>query len=187
MACIDENVTVVGLFSPEILMFDKRADSAPVQTHRIHKASVLDIRLNQFRGNTLYSASEDRTVATFDLKAGEISCRKKLHAADEKAYALCLAINDDICPYALYAGDTLGNVHLLDGRTLKRLSTNELCVPEMVGSRKVRDMAMAPGTLVATFESGDIRIMNPTCPPNFVTSVKATTSNITRVSTRAIL
>lgn len=186
ITCIDENVAVAGLFSPDIVILDTRVGNAPVATHRVHKKSVLDITHPKPGSHMLYTTSEDRHLAAFDMRAGQLRRRKHLnHVAPNMPYALSLAANNDFCPHALYAGDTHGNLHLFDMRTLQKLSSTSLW-PAGKGS-KVTGLALSPAGLFACSEGGNINIMNPSFPPTQVATIASSTASLTGVNLKLFL
>lgn len=60
---------MAGLFSPRVQIFDARQGSVSIATYSPHKQAVMAVELC---GDYIVTASEDRTIAAIDLRAGSI-------------------------------------------------------------------------------------------------------------------
>lgn len=186
VSCIDENVAVAGLFSPKIALLDKRTGEKPVSINQIHKRAVLDLTVKSPGSNVIFTGSEDGTVSAFDMRKNEVFKKNMLDPTQEKIYPLKIGGNDQIFPRMLFAGDTIGNVHVMDTDDLSTIASYPITTTSGK-SHKITGLSVGAGAVFTCSHNGFVDVMNPSNPPNRISSVKCISKELTAVCINFIL
>jgi WD40 repeat protein len=65
-----------GTYARSVLLFDTRVEFVHVKSYKVHQSSVIALSMC---GDWIVSASEDRTVAVWDQRAGKVLKKIKLY------------------------------------------------------------------------------------------------------------
>lgn len=70
------NLVAVGTYARSVMLFDTRVGELHINSYKIHHNAVIALSMS---GDLIVSASEDRTVAVWDQRAGKVLKRTKLY------------------------------------------------------------------------------------------------------------
>ncbi|XP_076637420.1 F-box/WD repeat-containing protein 9-like [Colletes latitarsis] len=166
-SCPDLALFATGSFCRTVLVFDPRLGSNPVTKFQPHKRAVTRLAMNSY---TILSASEDRTVAIWDLRAGKIM---KNVTISQESVPTSMCIQKD----AVYVGDSSAKLHVLDPRQdyepLKCYSTEH--------KKGISGVCVGPGCLITSSRDETVRISSPTDPPRHIITLKSNYGEVVNI------
>lgn len=153
LAC-NPTTVAVGLYNRRVMLFDPRVGANKLFSYKAHSGAVLAVAMVN---GYIVSASEDKTIAVWDQRAGKIHKKKNLmdETSGSNAYPMCLSYTNNI----IYVGDVKGHLHLMNPKR------GEFNIEESynVGhTGKMTSIHHDAGCVMTCSCDGTLRIMAPT-------------------------
>lgn len=163
-SCPELAIFATGSYSKSVLVFDSRTESTPVATYKPHQGTVIRLAMNsQF----ILSASEDKTVAVWDQRAGKVL---KNVTISKESFPLSMCMQRD----AVFVGDSIGKLHVLDPRRdfepVKSYTTEH--------KNGINGVHITPGCLITSSRDQTVRISSPTDPLQNLTTLSSSYGEI---------
>ncbi|XP_022200357.2 F-box/WD repeat-containing protein 9 isoform X2 [Nilaparvata lugens] len=160
-----EGLLVGGLFKPEVVAFDPR-QKEPIFSYNPHRAAVTGLAL--VGDNYLVSASEDKSIAVWDLRTRE-PVNENIVVSCDNSFPLSIYYNNNL----LYVGDTRANVHIIstnNGVFEKKVS----CHLESAGQAKLTSIWHGLGCIIVGSTDKSVKIFQPSQPLDLICELSVT-------------
>ncbi|XP_076234420.1 F-box/WD repeat-containing protein 9 [Calliopsis andreniformis] len=166
-SCPELGLFATGSFCRNVLVFDPRLDCTPIAKYRPHKRAVITVAM---RSNYILTASEDRTVAVWDQRAGKIM--KSINISNI-SFPMSICMQRD----AVYVGDSSAKLHVLDPKQdfdrVKCYSTEH--------RKGVSGVHVAPGCIITSSTDETVRISSSTDPPQHIVTLRSNYGEIASI------
>jgi len=149
------SLLIAGCYDKNIYDIDPRSSNV-VNTRRDHSRPVLAVAADE---QYIVSASEDSTVAVYDITAGKV-----FKTIQMEAFPMCMSYAND----QLWVGDKLGSVHIFDATD----GDFDLIETYKVGHlSKVTGIRHTPGAIYTSSLDRTIRVLEPSLNPDTMTTL----------------
>ncbi|XP_066589049.1 F-box/WD repeat-containing protein 9-like [Prorops nasuta] len=164
-SCEETRLISTGSFCSAVLIYDSRGDGqTTIAKYYAHNGAVVDIAMNS---TYIVTASEDKTVAIWDQRAQKTM--KKIQIS-EACFPMSLCMKDNI----VLIGDSNANITILDPR--KNFEKVKHC--QSSHGRGITGIHLSRGCLVTSSTDRTAKILTPTDPPQYITTVKCSYGEI---------
>ncbi|XP_076164962.1 F-box/WD repeat-containing protein 9 isoform X2 [Ptiloglossa arizonensis] len=160
-SCPDVGLFATGSFCRTVVVLDPRLPNMdnPIAKYRPHKRAVISLGMNS---HFILSASEDGTVAVWDLKAGK---KIKNVTISQESFPMSMCMQRDM----VYVGDGRAKLHVLDPNEdfepVKCYTTEH--------KRGISGVHVGPGCLITSSTDETVRICSPTDPPQHLVTLES--------------
>ncbi|XP_043254943.1 F-box/WD repeat-containing protein 9-like isoform X1 [Colletes gigas] len=157
-SCPELPLFATGSFCRTVLVFDTRLGCNPIVKFQPHKRAVIRLSMSS---NFILSASEDRTVAIWDQRAGRLM---KNVTISQESFPMSMCMRRDM----VYVGDCSAKLHVLDPK-----KGFELVKCYSTGHKKgISGVHVGPGYLITSSTDETVRISSPTDPPQHIVTLQ---------------
>ncbi|XP_011305824.1 F-box/WD repeat-containing protein 9-like [Fopius arisanus] len=152
-SCPELHLLATGSSCRKVLIFDPRMEKS-VARYSPHQAAVIQISMNS---KYLVSASEDKTVSVWDVRAGAVM---KTFLLAKDSFAMSMFMHNGL----VYMGDSNSNIHVLeennDFNILKSYKTEH--------TKGITAIHATAGSLMTASLDKTVRIWGATDPPQSI-------------------
>lgn len=156
-SCPELSLFATGSFCKAVLVFDPRSGYNAVARYQAHQRAVIRLAMNS---NYILSASEDKTVAIWDHRAGRILNKITI---SKDAFPMSMCMRKDV----VYVGDTCAKLHILDPKQ----DFEQVKCYDTAHEKGITGVHCAPGCLITSSLDKTVRISSPTDPPQLLTTL----------------
>ncbi|KAK2575614.1 hypothetical protein KPH14_011318 [Odynerus spinipes] len=156
-SCPDLPVFATGSFCKTVLVFDSRAGYSPIARYRPHQRAVIRLAMSS---NHILSASEDRTVSIWDLRAEKTM---KTITISKESFPMSMSMHKDL----IYVGDSSAKLHVLDPKK----DFEPVKCYETEHKKGITGVHFTPGCVITSSMDKTVRISSPTDPPQHLTTL----------------